>query len=162
MSIGIGSYRDEDRLTAQPDKVGFSTRFFAGALIVGLALVGCDSDSTEPPASTANSGTVQETSAVAAEATTAWCKSALAEFDSRLPLEPSSLLDDLGSVPTTDMSITIVEEVTRALAQSRLELETGTDSDEGYEWSSTSLVSMISDICGTNLASITVAASPQT
>jgi hypothetical protein len=60
------------------------------------------------------------------------------------------------------MSITIVEEVTRALAQSRLELETGTDSDEGYEWSSTSLVSMISDICGTNLASITVAASPQT
>ena len=60
------------------------------------------------------------------------------------------------------MSTAIVEKINGALAQSRLELEVGSDSDGGYEWSTTSLVNAINEICGTNLESVEVAASPQT
>ena len=80
----------------------------------------------------------------------------------RVPLEPTSLLDGLESVLTTDMSNAIVEKINSALAQSRLEREVGSDSDGGYEWSTASLVNTINEICGTNLESVEVAASPQT
>lgn len=60
------------------------------------------------------------------------------------------------------MSTAIVEKVQSALAQSRLELEVGSDVDGGYEWSTASLVDTINEICGTDLESDEVAESPQT
>jgi len=141
----------------QQSNVRFSTSFRVGALAASLALVGCDGSSSEPPGSAANARAVPEVDAVAA-----WCQPVLAEFDSRVPLEPTSLLDGLESVPTTDMSNAIVQEINIALAESRLDLEVGSDSDGGYEWSTASLVNTINEICSTDLESVEVAASPQT
>ncbi len=149
--------REEHWVTVQQNNLGFSSWFLVAALAAGSALVGCDSSSSEPPGATATSRTVPDVDAVAA-----WCQPALAEFDSRVPLEPTSLLDGLESVPTDDMPTAIVEKINSALAQSRLELEVGSDSDGGYEWSTTSLVNTINEICGTDLESVGVAESPQT
>ena len=157
MNLRIRSCREEDWVSVQQNNICFSTWFLVAALAAGVALVGCDSSSSEPPGSTANSRAVPDVDAVAA-----WCQPALAEFDSRVPLEPTSLLDGLESVPTTDMSTAIVEKINSALAQSRLELEVGSDSYGGYEWSTTSLVNTINETCGTNLESVEVAESPQT
>jgi hypothetical protein len=156
-NLRISSCREEDWVTVQQNNVRFSTWFLVAALAAGLVLVGCDSSSSEPPGSTANGRAVPDVDTVAA-----WCEPALAEFGSRVPLEPTSLLDGLESVPTTDMSNAIVEEINSALAQSRLELEVGSDSDGGYEWSTALLVNTINEMCGTNLESVEVAASPQT
>ena len=157
VNLRIRSCREEDRATVQQINVGFSTWFLVAALTASLALVGCGSSFSEPPGSAANSRAVPDVDAVAA-----WCQPALAEFDSRVPLEPTALLDGLESVPTSDMSTAIVEKINSALAQSRLELEVGSDSDGGYEWSTTSLVNTINETCGTNLESVEVAVSPQT
>lgn len=157
MNLRIRSCREEDWVSVQQNNICFSTWFLVATLTAGLALVGCDSSSSEPRGSTANSRAVPDVDAVAA-----WCQPALAEFDSRVPLQPTSLLDGLESVPTNGMSTAIVEKINIALAESRLELEVGSDSDGGYEWSTTSLVNTINEICGTNLESVEVAESPQT
>ena len=108
MNLGIRSCREEDWVTVQQNNICFSTwGFLVVALTAGAALVGCDSSSSEPPGSTANSRAVPDVDAVAA-----WCQPALAEFDSRVPLQPTSLVDGLESVPTTDMSTAIVEKST--------------------------------------------------
>src|SRR6056297_1844334 len=113
----IRSCREEDWVTVQQNNVGFSMWFLVAALTAGLAFVGCDSSSSEPPGSTSNSRAVPGADAVAA-----WCQSALAEFDSRVPLKPTSLLGGLESLSTTGMSTATVGRINSALAQSRVEL----------------------------------------
>jgi len=133
----------------------------------GVALGACNSDdkASQLPPTTVHSpvATINEDrDGEAVDGEKAWCQQASDRFDSRRSMEPASLLDDLDALPRSDIATTTADQIAASLAASREALNSTRNSDGGYRWSSTSIVQMINDLCGTTFEPFEVELSVQT